>query len=353
MTSQPLHTIVTHAGAFHADEIMALVLLERFYLVRPMRVAIDWDEDAVARLVKEGKTSTNAPLIGPDGIEDHRTCCWVVRTRAPSVLEAARKNPTTFVLDVGAELDEANLNFDHHQASMTQGWPNGTPYSSTGLIWRWLRKNGQLDGMSDELADEIEQELIIPLDAHDNGVEPCREAEIVETYNRSGDTEATQIQFQKALSFLRDVFDNTHYRLQAKLVARKQLEQGWTKAQAQGEDFVILEEPTAYNRCVELLAEVSGGKAQMLGLPSKGKYNLTSLRGDDGPFSSKCPVPEQWRGRFDFDVEIDGKPISMAFAHKSGFMCVINGGAEQARMVAREVVRHNERRMTPTRRPSC
>lgn len=343
MMTQPIHTIVTHAGAFHADEIMAIALLERFYLLRPLRMAIGMGASDIEALVAHGRRPPFSAPIGPDGLVDAREPCWVVRTRTPALLKLAKENPDVIVLDVGGELDPGKLNFDHHQGSMTDGWEDGTPYSSTGLAWRWLQSQGLLHGMDSQMQAEIEVLLIRPLDAHDNGVSVHDDAETVEAYNRSaGDFDGQALQFDKALSFMRDVLDNTIYRATVKLQARRQLEAGWTMAQARGENFVILEEAMGYNDGTGLLKELSGGQAMMLGIPGRGNlYSVISVSGDEGRFSVRCPVPEEWRGRMDFEVDIDGRRTALAFAHKTGFMCVVKGGANEAHRVAKATVAHN------------
>lgn len=342
--NQPLHTIVTHAGSFHADEIMAIALLERFYLLRPVRVAKGLAAGADADLVGKGIRPVFSPLSTEDGVEDAREPHWIVRTRNADLLSAARADPHAIVLDVGGELNASMLNFDHHQASMKEGWEDGTPYSSTGLAWRWLKEQGHLRDLSQEAQGEIEDTLIRPLDAHDNGVSHCNEAKVVEGFNRHDlDSEQQLGQFEKALVFLREVLANNLYRCEVKLQSRAVLARAWEKAVARGEDFVVLNAPLPSRDGTSLLDDISGGKAQLLGVPGSGdRVSLISLRGKEGAFSTRCPVPQEWRGRMDFTVKTAKGPVKVAFAHKNGFMCVVEGGWKAAHATAREVVQHNK-----------
>lgn len=69
-----MFTIFTHNGAFHADDVLAVAML-RFA-----------------------------------GFEFE-----LIRTRTPSVLEAAINDPNTLIVDVGGVFNPSMLNFDHHQ----------------------------------------------------------------------------------------------------------------------------------------------------------------------------------------------------------------------------------------------
>lgn len=349
--SQPLHTLVTHAGAFHSDEIMALVLLERYYLARPV-VRVEPTAAELMALLTDGTVPALPKRMTDDGLEDARTPCLVVRTRSTEALAAARSNPTTFVIDVGGELEPDKLNFDHHQASMQESWPDGTPYSSTGLVWRWLREHQHLASLGEAVLDELEVALIRPLDAHDNGLALSQVAQVCEGYNRHSDQGPGQMeQFGKAWHFLGEVLDNHLYQAQMKVQAKATLRAAWEMAQRRNERHVVLEEALAYPDGTGLLAEISEGQAELLAIPGRGnRYSLISLP-IDGRFTIKCPVPEQWRGLMDQAIEVDGHRIQLAFAHKTGFMCVVQGGPNDAHRMASHIVAHNALERRPARQP--
>jgi uncharacterized UPF0160 family protein len=68
--------IVTHDGVFHADEVFAIALLS---------IVLETDFE-------------------------------IIRTRDVDTIEAAKKDPNIFVIDVGMDLNPDMLNFDHHQS---------------------------------------------------------------------------------------------------------------------------------------------------------------------------------------------------------------------------------------------
>lgn len=71
-----LNKIVTHSGTFHADEIIAIAILDNFYVQSPN----------VLTLVERVNQPTEADLNDPD----------------------------TIVIDVGGRYEPKNMNFDHH-----------------------------------------------------------------------------------------------------------------------------------------------------------------------------------------------------------------------------------------------
>lgn len=86
---QVVTNIATHSGAFHADDVAALAVLQLLY---------------------------------PEA--------RVTRTREPSIIAAA-----DVAVDVGGEWDPARGRFDHHQKGFDGKRANGVVYASAGLVW--------------------------------------------------------------------------------------------------------------------------------------------------------------------------------------------------------------------------
>lgn len=330
--------IVTHAGGFHADESMAIALLERFFLLSPLRMTIDLPQEDVFDLLN-GKVF-HSSVFFPDGTEDARTGVPIVRTRDARLLEKATTTPDCFVIDVGGSYNEQMLNFDHHQKSMHDTWADGTPFSSTGLVWTWLLKNGHIN-VPKEVAMEVEEKIIKPLDLHDNGLAVSPMAAQLGGYNRTEDPKVQDEQFFKGLSFMRECLDNAVFAATLKLEAKKVLSKQWALAQKQGDTVVLLHKPLAYHDCTGLLKEISGGQASMIVIPGQGnRYSVISQPLEQA-FSIKHPCPEEWRGQMNKQVSISGRQVMLRFAHKTGFMCVVEGSLKDAHAVAKWVVRHS------------
>lgn len=120
----------THNGIFHCDEVVGIAILELM-------------------------------AFGTD------VC--VVRTRDPEELKTL-----DVVIDVGGG------KFDHHMAGFNRCRPTGEKYASAGLVWKAFGKQVILniakeleviidDEDVDRIIEEIDREVIIPVDMEDNG----------------------------------------------------------------------------------------------------------------------------------------------------------------------------------------
>lgn len=120
-----MKTLVTHNGKFHADDILACAVLQ---LV----------------LEKRGEEYT------------------VIRTRDPKIIANA-----DYVFDVGGEYDADRNRYDHHQLGGAGTYDSDIPYASIGLVWKHF---GEELCDSAEVAGMIEDQIVMPVDADDNGV---------------------------------------------------------------------------------------------------------------------------------------------------------------------------------------
>lgn len=114
---------VTHNGTFHADDLFATAALS---------------------------------ILNNGNIK-------IIRTRDPEIIKKG-----DYIYDVGGENNPEKNKFDHHQKGGAGMRENGIPYSSFGLIWK---KYGEEICGSKEVADLIEERIVLPIDANDNGVD--------------------------------------------------------------------------------------------------------------------------------------------------------------------------------------
>ncbi len=129
--------IVTHSDKYHADDIFSCAIVE-------------------LALEKAGMTFT------------------VVRTRDEVTINSA-----DIAFDIGGVDDATALRFDHHQKGGAGQRENGIKYASCGLVWK---KYGQDLCGSDEVAERIDQKLVQPIDADDNGQELVESTHVATPY---------------------------------------------------------------------------------------------------------------------------------------------------------------------------
>ncbi len=115
--------IVTHNGFFHTDDVFSAALLE---------------------IVFDRKLT-------------------FTRTRDVKLVEEA-----DYVFDIGGIHDPIKNRFDHHQPGGAGKRENGIPYASFGLLWKNF---GEQITASKQAAIFVEEKLVMPVDALDNGKE--------------------------------------------------------------------------------------------------------------------------------------------------------------------------------------
>lgn len=118
-------TVVTHSGTFHADDVFACATISL------------WAEKNNFKLK-------------------------IIRDRDKQIIKKA-----DIVVDVGMEYDQDANRFDHHQKGGAGIRDNKIPFASFGLVWK---KYGKQICEIKEIADRIENNLVIQIDAADSGV---------------------------------------------------------------------------------------------------------------------------------------------------------------------------------------
>jgi urease accessory protein len=289
--------VVTHSQTFHPDEILAIALLERFFI---------------------------------------KGTAEVTRTRDPHLLRKANDDPEVFVIDVGFEYNPMMRNFDHHQGDLPVAWPDGTPYSACGLVWAWLRGEGHLPP-DPELLDEVEVRFVRMADKLDNGLAPWPVGDTLFAYNRERDQQDGQ--FELARRVAHEMVDNTFYQCGLELEAKRQVREALHHRFDEVHGILRMSEGGSHS-AARLAHELSGNTVNLIVVPRGHDQWILITAPDDlsDPFSKKCPAPEAWRGRSDFHVPLGGRRIPMVFCHKNGFMSIVRGTEADALEVAREIV---------------
>jgi uncharacterized UPF0160 family protein len=276
-----MQTVVTHSGSFDPDDVLAVATV-RMYL-------------------------------GTEQIS-------IVRSRIPEVIEKA-----DWVLDVGGIFDPATNRFDHHQNSVPRR-DNGIPYSAFGLIWRVY--GADVCG-SVEVAAEIEDRLVLAIDAADNHLTVCEAAnpevlpfelfDVIDSFKPIwGSEETFDTEFLKAVDFAQTLLT----RLIDQANGRRGMQQMIRMTYEQTEDKTVLvfEEPIARHTLVGFHGvrvvvspvhspEVEGWMAATI---------PTSARG----FHNQATFPYEWAGLVDDELVMVSGIDGAVFCHKERYVFV-------------------------------
>lgn len=294
-----MYKVYTHSQQFHVDELMAIALLDTY--------------------VFKGQQYE------------------VIRTRDTDKIVAAKNDDKTFVIDVGKEYNPEKLNFDHHQNDTNLFWDNGVPYSSCGLVWKWLRDTKVLDQkMNVETMNRIEKELILKIDKHDNGVSEWHEGIIFILYNRKADDPKKQdIQFNRALKAVKDYYMNFFAYIRGHMQSEKEIKKA-IKNSEKHKHIVVCD--SNIKDVATKVSELCNKEIVVYPRTSNSWIIRSTPKSYNEKFTMKAPAPEQWRGLSDKDLEQASGISGMIFCHKSGYMTMLQGTLDEAIKVANLIV---------------
>lgn len=290
-------TIVTHSGSFHADDVFAVATL---------------------RLVlKEQEVN-------------------VIRTRDDSVIAVGE-----WVVDVGGVYDPATQRFDHHQP----GAPvreNGIPYAAFGLVWQHV--GAELCG-SAGVASKIEERLVQPVDAGDNGtnlytlnelgVQPYELYQVVGTFAPAwGSGGSKDAAFMEAVAWAEGFLKRIIERVRAQqamedIVAR-------TYQEATDRRVLVFDVP------VSAIAAVQYPEVEVVVCPddpeTNSNWTATTVRKKMDTFESRVYFPKAWGGLRNQELAAVSGYGDAVFCHTARFIFVA-GSKESALKAAEQVVR--------------
>lgn len=274
---QELANVVTHGGLFHADEVLATVILSKVL----------------------GDVTVLRTFKVPEGLSDD-----------------------VIVYDIGFG------KFDHHQKGGNGARENGVPYAAVGLIWKEYGHQIVENTANHELVWElIDRDLIQGVDATDNGAMPKPESElsnmsfsnIISGFNPTWDSnEDSDEAFSKAVEFAETVFENTLKNATAKAKAQKIVEKAIEKSQ---EHIMVLEQFVPWQEFVFSSENAKASEVQFVVFPSnRGGYNWQCVPDALGSFGQRKTVPSEWRGLSGENLQkVTGVPTAN-FCHAAGFL---------------------------------
>lgn len=273
---------ITHAGSFHADEIMATVMLAQFQDINLMRV-----------------------LEVPKGVSED-----------------------IIVYDIGEG------KFDHHQKDVKEKRPySATPYASAGLIWKeYYREILPLFDCPkkyyEDVMIDVDKTLIECIDGSDNGVRPFAGKsfyrvksiyQVISNFNPLWDEgEIEEERFLEAVDFANIVFVNSVRNSVAKYKAKDIVEKAIDEIN--GHTIIL----SSYMPWEDHIFNSKNDKAKRVWYviyPSKrGGYSVQCVPDKPGSFGQRHCLPKEWHGLRDGALREKCGIKSAIFVHSTGFM---------------------------------
>ncbi len=275
---------ITHGGIFHADEVLATVILERAF--------------------------------GDFGI-----------VRVASVPENVPSQVIVYDIGYGA--------FDHHQPQGAGNRKNGVPYASAGLIWRAYGKAALKDTTEDKdnaskIWSMVDCRLVQGVDAVDCGVAPKNYqygvislSQIVSGFNPVWNSNLSNNQaFKKAAGTMSQVLSNTIEYAAGIVKAEKAISQAIDTAE---QGILILPDFMPWREGVLRSANPKAEGINFVIYPSvRGGYNWQVVPKNMSTRTARKEVPTAWWGLAGKELqEVCGVPDA-TFCHRAGFI----GGAQ-------------------------
>lgn len=308
------YTIVTHSGQFHPDEIFAIAML-KFYFTEDFEI---------------------------------------IRTRDKEIIEEHLNNKDSILVDVGRIYDVEYMNFDHHQGDCGEYWTfqdgakDETPFSSTGLIYKFLNENGyiHLDTVG---LKYFRTNYIIPIDAQDNGVAFFEKVSILSEFNRSSSDDEVQMkQFLKALDVAYMMIENIHENSNEqsfKIEKTKEALHSVIEMDVDGKSVYVLPSGKDDNIITTIAYNINPNIDFFVKEREEGKYGIQTAPKDTRyAFSKKHPVCQDVIDIYDKGGEVIGiaGKGKVDFIHKAAFFTVIDGDLDDALSYIASVIRLNE-----------
>ena len=279
--------IATHSGSFHADDLFAVATLSL--------------------------------LLGKENIE-------VIRTRDEKVIENA-----DYVVDVGGVYDPAQKRFDHHQVPGPGERDNRVPYAAFGLVWK---EYGAKVAGSKEAQHAIDTKLVQPIDAADNGLDvfemsslgvfPYLIQSMFASFTPLWDEEKTHDDvFDELVILARTILSREIVIAEKHLEAGRKVKEVYERAD--DKEVVVFSKEHPYGRRVisSVLVGYTEPVYAVLYRPDNSWWQVIAINKDAKTYGMRKPLPENWRGKMDEDLQKESGIRDALFCHRSGFMAII------------------------------
>lgn len=274
-------SVITHAGIFHADEVLGTAILSK--------------------------------VLGD-----------ITVMRAFRIPENVGKEVIVFDIGLGE--------LDHHQKCGNGTRENGVPYASAGLIWKKYGPQIVAGTCNPKLVWSLtDRDLIQGVDATDNGaiqitdsqIMPMSFSQMISGFNPSWDSdEEADDAFIRAVELAKIVLDNTLENAESKARAQKIVNEAIRRSEGH---IMVLDQFVPWQEFIFSSNEEKATEIQFVIFPSnRGGFNWQCVPNTLGGFGQRKPVPTEWKGLQGEELQKVTGISTATFCHPAGFI----GGAE-------------------------
>lgn len=273
--------IVTHDSGFHTDDVFAAATLSLIF-----------EKD-------------DQPFI-------------IRRSREASDIEKA-----DIVFDVGGIYDPEKGRFDHHQTEGAGVRENGVPYASFGLVWKHFGMN-LVD--SEYLWQSIDNQLVAPIDAPDNGfslvtltvpgIQPFYLGDVISTlFSRGQDPDR---EFFQAVLFAKRLLTESI----EKIKAGEEIKNKIIEKYEDGIDkrLAVIDIPTTRQMIWVSLVDKKEVLFSVFQSKTSGDWKILGMKNDLSAFPVKKDLPASWSGLQGEELSRVSGVSGAIFCHRNLFL---------------------------------
>jgi uncharacterized UPF0160 family protein len=274
--------IITHSGKCHADDVFAVA--------------------ALVLLHKQQNLSYE-----------------IIRSRDHSVWDSG-----DYVIDVGGVYDASRNRFDHHQEGRAGARDDGIFYSSFGLIWK---SYGETLCGSKDTADIIENKLVEPIDAADNGIciteqkyshlKPYEIGNVVEAFSLGWEERRDFDEiFFEILEVAKKILEREIIRAKGMTKAREHIEQAYKDTE--DKRLILLDRYYPHRDVLQKYRE----PLFVIYPTDDGMWHLKAVPANGASFENRKDLPISWAGKTDGALALATGVSDAIFCHNNLFLAV-------------------------------
>jgi len=273
--------VAVHDGIFHTDDVFSVAILS-LYLNKPLKI---------------------------------------FRTRDPKIFAKM-----DYLLDVGREYNPKDNKFDHHQEDWNEKRENGIPYATSGLLWK---EYGEKITNSKEAANKIDEKIIQPLDAEDNGVEiytnifkgisPYCVSDYIFALNPTWTEKniSAQKSFETAVESAKIILKREIKKAEDGVISRKRIQEIYEKTE--DKSILVLDDNYSWKKVMVTYPETLFVIKQN---NDNKNWHINAVNVEGSRFTSRLNFPENWTGKEGEHLAKVTGIKDAVFCHDKRFMCV-------------------------------